>query len=299
MEQHKAGIALRVVSGLCITAMTMCVKAVTDEIPLGQIVFFRSLFAFPILIGFLWLSGSFPTGLKTSNPMGHVWRSVFGATAMFTGFATLKFLPVAEATMISYLFPVFMIVLAVMVLGEHAGKRQWIGVGLGLCGVVALTTPGMDINVSQDRGIGLGLGIATAMLGAAALIQVRRLSATEHPGAIAFYFALMSVIAGAMTFPLGWTTPSWENLALLIASGLFGGLAHVAMVLAFRIASASTLAPFEYLTLIWAAVGGFAFFGEYPSMAFYFAAIFIVSGAAIATKAKPVRAAEVIKLDHK
>lgn len=268
--------------------MTLCVKAVTNDIPLGQIVFFRSFFAFPILIGFLWVSGSFPAGLKTKNPMGHAWRSIFGATAMFTGFAALKFLPVAEATMISYLFPVFMMVLAVLVLGERAGKRQWIGVGLGLSGVVALTLPEMEFGASQPRMIGLTLGIVTAMLGAAALIQVRRLSATEHPGGIAFYFALMSVIAGAMTLPLGWSVPSWENLALLVASGLFGGLAHVAMVLAFRIAEASTLAPFEYLTLIWAAAGGFTFFGENPRMAFYFAAAFIVSGAIIATRVKPV-----------
>lgn len=287
MDQQRTGIALRIVSGLCITAMTLCVKAVTDEIALGQIVFFRSFFAFPILIGFLWVTGSLPAGLKTKNPMGHAWRSIFGATAMFTGFAALKFLPVAEATMISYLFPVFMIVLAVLVLGEQAGKRQWIGVGLGMSGVFALTLSDMEFGVSQPRMIGLALGITTAVLGAAALIQVRRLSATEHPGAIAFYFALMSVIAGAMTVPLGWSLPSLENLALLIAAGLFGGMAHVAMVLAFRSAEASTLAPFEYLTLIWAAGGGFVFFGEHPSVMFYLAAVFILSGVVIATKVKP------------
>ena len=73
---------------------------------------------------------------------------------------------------------------------------------------------------------------------------------------------------------------------LLITSGLFGGLGHVTMVLAFRRAEASVLAPFEYLTLVWATLGGLTFFGDQPNTVFYMAAVFIVCSAFIASKSK-------------
>jgi len=81
--------------------------------------------------------------------------------------------------------------------------------------------------------------------------MVRRLNTTESPGAIAFYFMLASMFGAVLTIPFGWLLPSGLTLLLLICAGLFGGLAHIALTLAFRYAEVSRLAPFEYIALLW------------------------------------------------
>ena len=92
------GVALRIGSTLAFAAMTACIKALGDAVPLGQVVFFRSAVALLPLVFFLWWTGDFPRGLATRRPFGHIARCLMGAVAMFTSFATLRYLPLAEAT---------------------------------------------------------------------------------------------------------------------------------------------------------------------------------------------------------
>lgn len=289
MTKERLGILLRVVSGLLFTAMVVCVKALSDTTPLGQIVFFRSAVALIPLIVFLWLCGEFPGGLKTARPLGHVLRCALGAVAMFTSFATLRFLPVAEATMLSYLSPVMVVALAALLLGEAVTGRRWAGVALGLAGVGLFTVPEFGGEIARDRLTGVALGLLTALLTAGALIQIRHLAKTESAGAIAFYFAAVSALAGLATLPGGWIAPPPVDLALLVAAGLFGGAAHIAMTVSFRLAEASAMAPFEYLTLIWAVIAGLVLLGEVPGAVFLLAAPLIIGGALVAA---PPRSAE-------
>ena len=282
MSGERLGIALRILSGLLFAGMVVCVKAVGDAAPLGQIVFFRSAVALIPLVIFLRLRGEFPAGLRTRRPFGHIARCLLGGAAMFTSFATLRLLPVAEATMLGYLSPVMQVALAAVLLREMVGPRRWLGVALGLAGAAALTAPGLG--GGEARALGVALGLLTAALTAGALIQVRRLSVLgEGAGAIAFYFALVSALLGLATLPLGWALPDAPTLAALVGAGLFGGAAHIAMTLSFRHAEASVLAPFEYLTLIWAALAGLAVFAETPSPAFALAAPLVVAGAVVAS----------------
>jgi len=89
VEQPTLAIGLRVISGLLFALMSMSVKALSDAIPLGQIVFFRSAFALIPLVIFLWIRAEFPGGLATQRPLGHILRSTFGALAMFASFASI------------------------------------------------------------------------------------------------------------------------------------------------------------------------------------------------------------------
>ncbi|MEM1345068.1 MAG: DMT family transporter [Pseudomonadota bacterium] len=281
MSPETLGVLLRILSGVLFTGMAAAVKAVGDAAPLGQIVFFRSAIAMVPLVIFLWWRNEFPNGLLTQRPFGHLARCLLGGTAMFTSFATLQLLPIAEATMLSYLSPVMTVALAALLLGERPGLRRWGGVGLGIAGVAMLTAPRFGGEAPQLLGVGLGL--ATAALTAGALVQVRALSATESPGAIAFYFALACAVAGLATAPFGWASPDALTWALLVATGLFGGAAHIAMTLSFRYAQASLLAPFEYLTILWAAAIGAAVFAETPGGAFLIAAPLVIAGAVLAS----------------
>lgn len=281
------GILLRIAATLVFALMSACIKALGTAVPLGQVVFFRSALALLPLVAFLWWSGTFPAGLSTSRPLGHILRCLMGAAAMFTSFATIRLLPLAEATMLSYLAPALMAMMGWALLGEDLGPRRSAGVVLGLAGGVALTLPAVSGSLSDGMLLGLALGIVTAILSAGALIQVRRLSALgEGAGTIAFWFAMVSALAGAATWPMGWVEPDGTQALLLLGAGLSGGVAHILMTLSFRHAEAAALAPYEYLSVLWSVGLGAMLFAELPGWSFFVAAPLILAGAVIAAPAR-------------
>jgi len=282
-ERPALGIGLRILSGLLFAAMVVCIKAVSLDVPLGQVVFFRSFFALIPLVIFLWLRNEFPAGLKTKRPLGHLARSAFGALAMFASFASIARLPVAEASLIGHLAPAFTAIAAVVLLSERLTVWRIAGIALGLAGVLVLVWPELGQGETDARRLaGYGYGLVMAVLTAFALIMVRSLNRTESPGAIAFYFVVVSMIGGIVTLPWGWIVPDSATLAMLVLSGLFGGIAHIAMTLAFRNAEASRLAPFEYVALVWPILADLLIFRLAISPAFVLALPLVLAGAALA-----------------
>lgn len=277
------GAALRVLSGFLMAGMYVSVKAASDAAPLGQIVFFRAFFALIPLAIFLWLRGEFPHGMATKRPVDHLLRSIFGVLALFTSFAALAQLSVAEAVLIAQLAPILTAIAAVLLLGEGLTLWRIGGLALGFAGVIALVWPELGGgSPAQTRLLGVGLGLCSAALSALALIMVRRLTKTESPGAIAVYFVLASMAAALLTLPAGWVIPEPKILAWLIAAGVFGGFAHIAMTLAFRYAEASRLAPFEYIALLWPVLADLLIFRLPLAETFLIALPLVVAGAALA-----------------
>lgn len=282
-ENPRVGIALRILSGFLFACMGICVKALSEHVPVGQIVFFRSAFALVPLVIFLWLRGEFPGGLATKRPLGHLLRSSLGAAAMFASFASIARLPLAEATLLSYLSPGFTSIAGVMLLSERVTVWRVGGVLVGLAGVMVLVWPEVGHgDMDEARMWGYAFGILMGVLTAFALIMVRNLSRTESPGAIAFYFVIVSMMGGILTLPFGWVMTDAEGLLLLVLAGLLGGLAHIAMTLAFRHAEASLLAPFEYLTILWPVLADVLLFKASLSYAFLSALPLVLAGAALA-----------------
>jgi drug/metabolite transporter (DMT)-like permease len=283
ISREHLGIVLRIGSTLAFAAMGVCIKALGDAVPLGQVVFFRSAVALLPLVLFLRWSGDFPRGLATRHPFGHVARTLLGACAMFTSFATIRLLPFAEATLLSYLAPVMVTLLGWALLGERLTPQRMGGVALGLGGGAAFCLPALSGTFSDGALLGFFLGLVTAFLTAGALIQVRRLTlAGEKAGAIAFWFAVVSAVGGLLTLPMGWVMPSPSQAAMLVGAGLAGGIAHIMMTLSFRHAEAGALAPFEYLSILWAALAGVVFFAEVPEWSFLLAAPLILAGSIVA-----------------
>ncbi|GAA0561207.1 DMT family transporter [Halomonas salifodinae] len=279
-DRPLAGITLRLLSGILFTAMMVCVKAVSTAAPLGQTVFFRSAFALLPIVLFLAWRREFPAGLATRRPGGHLLRSGLGAAAMFASFAALALLPVAEATLLAQLTPVMMALGGVLLLGERLTAHRAGALLLALTGVAVLALPALG--AGEASAMGYALGVLSALLSAGALLTVRRISRTETAGAIAFYFILVSALAGLATWPLGWAALTGPELGLLVLSGLFGGAAHICMTLALRYAEASRLAPFEYLALIWPVLADLAIFGLAPSSGFLLALPLVLAGAGLA-----------------
>ncbi|GAB2789825.1 DMT family transporter [Halomonas shantousis] len=281
-DRPLAGILLRLLSGVLFTGMMVCIKVVGPLVPLGQIVFFRSAFALLPIAIFLALRWEFPGGLATRHPGGHLLRSGLGALAMFASFAAVARLPIAEATLLAQFTPVLMAVGGVILLGERLTAHRTLALAITLAGVAVLVLPGLLAGDSDGQATGYALGLLAALLSTGALLTVRRISRTETAGAIAFYFVLISTLAGAATLPLGWAALSTREMLLLSMSGLFGGAAHIAMTLALRYAEASRLAPFEYVALIWPVLADLLLFGLPVSSGFLLALPLVLGGAGLA-----------------
>lgn len=282
-DRPSLGISLRILTGLLSAGMFICVKAAGPDVPLGEVVFFRSFFATIPLVLFLWVCREFPQGMATKRPFQHLLRSGFGAVALFTSFAALSHLTLAEALLIAQLSPMLMAVFAVLILSERLTVWRIAGTSVGFVGVFVLVWPELGNGPSDGARLwGIGLALVSAVLSALALIMVRSLNKTESPGAIAMYFVIASMIGALCTVPWGWVVPDVPTTAMLIGAGLFGGFGHIALTLSFRYAEASRPAPFEYLALLWSILADLFIFRLSLSTSFLRAAPLILAGAAIA-----------------
>jgi drug/metabolite transporter (DMT)-like permease len=111
------GILLKIASVLVFITMASLIKATDGRVPAGEVVFFRSLFAVPIIVAWLAWRHELGTGLRAREPMAHVWRGVVGTLLMGLGFAGLLFLPLPDVTAIGYAAPLLTVVFAAMFLG--------------------------------------------------------------------------------------------------------------------------------------------------------------------------------------
>ena len=114
--------------------------------------------------------------------------------------------------------------------------------------------------------IGAICGLVGATFNAGAVIQTRRLTASETTSSIVFYFSLFCALAGLATLPFAWMTPDPMQLAALIAIGVIGGLSHIFLTESYRNAPQSVVAPFGYSTMLWALIFGYVFLGEVPTL---------------------------------
>ncbi|CUH79886.1 DMT family transporter [Tropicibacter naphthalenivorans] len=269
------GIALKIASILLFSIMAAFVKAGVAHVPTGQAVFFRSVFAMPVIVTWLALRGDLRTGFRTQRPMGHVWRGLIGVTSMGCGFAALGLLPLPEVTALGFAAPLLTVLFAAVLLGERLRLFRLSAVMLGLVGVTVVLWPRLSFDdLSGPATLGVALVLGSAVTRALAQIHIRRLVATEETSAIVFYFSLTATLFSLATLPFGWVMPDASVLAMLIAAGLIGGVAQILLTSAYKYAEASVVAPFDYASILFAIVIGWVFFEEIPT-------VMVVIGSAI------------------
>ena len=268
------GITLKVLSVIVFVTMFGFIKATSQQIPAGEAVFFRSLFAIPVLIIWLMLRGDFPATLKARDPMGHVWRGLMGTCAMASGFLAIGLIPLPEAVAIGYAAPLLVIMLAAMFLGEKIRMVRFSALLLGMFGVMLILSPRLTIlnadiqdisNTSRLQTIGALAALMAAIFSALAQVFARKLVATETTGSIVFYFSLMSTVLALLTVPFGWEVPGVREAFFLITAGLLGGVGQILLTESYRHAEVSVIAPFEYCSIILALLVGYFVFNELPT----------------------------------
>lgn len=277
------GIALKTLSVILFVIMAAMIKAVSDQVPTGESVFFRSAFAMPIIVIWLLWRGELPSGLRVRKPSAHFLRGIVGVSAMGCNFAALGLLPLPEVTALSYAAPPLTVLFAALFLGERVRAFRLTAVAVGLLGVMIVLWPRLTLdNVDKAAMLGAALILASAVFRAIVQIHIRRMVATEQTAAIVFYFSLTATVLSLLTLPFGWVIPDAEALTLLIASGLIGGVAQICLTSAYRGAEAALLAPFDYASILFAILIGYLVFAEIPTPAMLIgSAVVIASGVAI------------------
>jgi drug/metabolite transporter (DMT)-like permease len=276
-------ILLKLMSALLFAMMAVLVRYVGEKFPVGQVVFFRSAFAIvPVVIIYAW-RGELEAAVRTGRPFRHLGRGLTAMGSMFCNFSSLARLPVVDATAISFLAPLITVAMSAVFLKERVRIYRWSAVIVGFVGVLVMLAPQLDLARSTAAAVGTAgavFGLVAAFFTAASTIQTRALTKSETTSSIVLYFSLICAVGGLLTLPFGWLTPNGLELAALIATGIFGGLAHILLTESYRLAPASLIAPFDYTSMLWALLLGFLVFGELPGIYVYIGAG-IIAGAGL------------------
>ena len=277
------GIIFKILSVCLFVAMASIIKATSTEVPPGQAVFFRSFFAIPVILGWLALQGQLRHGWEAKNPINHFWRGLVGTTAMGLGFAGLGLLPLPEVTAIGYAAPLFVVIFAAMFLGEKVRLVRLGAVALGMVGVLIVLSPRLSVGAEFSTGETLGavLVLGSAFFAALAQVYIRKLTATEGTAAIVFWFSVTATVLSLITAYWGWVWPTPQTFALLVCAGLIGGVGQICLTTSYRLAEASLIAPFDYVSMLLAVIIGFVVFDEVPTQAVLMGSSLIIGAGAL------------------
>lgn len=242
-----------------------------------QIIFFRTLVSLP-LIALLAYYGGGLRKLRTRRPGVHLVRGLIYTGTMVCFVLGLTLLPLAEATAIAFVAPLFVTLLSVPLLGEKIDRPVLAASLLGFVGVLIVVRPGGDAFQ-----LGSLVLIGAALFYALMMITARRYGGREHLWAMVFYMTLVPLVITAVALPWVWQTPYPWHWVGFLAAGVFGVGATGCITMAFRFAPAAIAAPFDYTAMLWAVLLGWWFWGEMPDLWVFVGSVLIIgSGLAIA-----------------
>ncbi len=282
------GIALILASTIFLGASDVTAKYLSATLPSIEIAWIRFL-VFALIMSPAMLPGSPLFALQTNRTGLHLLRgaALLGSSLFFI--SGLRFLPIAEASATGFVSPLFVTALSIIFLGEKVGLRRWIATAVGLVGVIIILRPG-----SGAFHPAAFFPLVSALAWAGTLIMTRMMSGTERAITTMTYSSIAGVCILTALVPFVWVTPSWHDILF----GIFIGVASTAgqwiVVLAFRYADASVLAPFSYTQLLWVSVLGFLIFGEVPDIWTVTGAAFIVASGLYTAHRERVRHSQLL-----
>ncbi len=249
------------------SAMMILVKALSAEYTSFQILFIRTLFGLAILTPILWRNG-FST-LKTRRLPLHMSRAVFAYFGMLGLFIGLGSIPIAEVVSLSFTQPIFIFLLAAILLGEKLNARRVIAILGGFAGVLILLRPGF-IEVGFGAAVVLGGAIAYAFSN----VCIKKLMTTENVTSTTVWVNILMCPLAGIPAAFYWVTPTLPDLALLAGVGLTGTAGIWFISRAYATAEMSAVVPFDFLRLPIVAAAGWIWFGEITD-------IWTIAGAAV------------------
>ena len=272
---------LCVIAGISIFSIQdVIIKSISGSYPVHDIVFVRSVVALAPLLLIAHFDGGL-SGLRTRRPLAHLLRACAMLASYTTFYLAIVALPLASAVALFFVAPLLITALSHFVLGEKAQLRRWLAVATGFIGVLIMTQP--DGSTIEPAAL---FAVCAALFYALSVMATRRMGATESGASLAFSATLFYVGAnGLLGLWLGdgslakgghpslefllraWVVPTWRDFGLMAVCGLIAAFGFYFLSQAYRLAQATSVAPFEYVGLPLAALWGYLFWSEIPDRA--------------------------------
>ncbi|MCC7048278.1 MAG: DMT family transporter [Alphaproteobacteria bacterium] len=269
------------------SVMTALIKAMAARYDSLQIAFFRSFCSFLTFLPIV-LAGGFQA-FRTAMPMQHVLRGLVGVMAMLSGYYAVANLPLALSTSISFATPLFLVVLAVFVLGETVGWRRWGATAVGFAGVLVCVRPTHGIAPAAI------VGMVSAALVACSVVVTKKMPVSERAITIVIWSTMTSSVTALIPALAVWRTPDLHDLVFLAATGVVGAGGQAIFVHSYRLGEASVVGPVDYVRLVFATMIGLAWFGEWPDQWTAVGAALIVASTAYIAHRESVRRRQIPK----
>jgi drug/metabolite transporter (DMT)-like permease len=265
MSASTIGILYKIVSTFAFVFMGVFVREIAERIPTGEIVFFRTFLALvPLYVWFIY-KGEWRSVHVTQHPQRHFYRCINSVIGMSLGFLALKYIPLTDQVALGYAAPLLTIPFAVLILKEVVRMYRWSAVLFGLCGVMVILYPYLSFS-SEHAKLGAIIGFSASISYALGAVIVRSLATKETMAATVFYFCIFCGCFSLLSLPFGWVMPTvWESFCLLCI-GITGGIGQILLTQSYKYADTSLIAPFEYVSIIWASLFGFIIFGDVPTL---------------------------------
>lgn len=278
-----------ILSGLCFVVINFFVKVLggATEIPLfedlqsypaHELVLARSIVTFIISFAII-KQRKLP--LLGVNKKWLLIRGLAGTVALTLFFYTIHYLPLAIATTVQYLAPIFTVIFAIILLKEKVKVLQWFFIGLSFIGVSMIGLDKiLDNSPSADSisFLWLGLGILAAVFSGIAYVAIIKLKPTDSPITIVSYFPMIAIPFMIVFCFFEFTVPQGIEWLILLVIGIFTQFAQILMTKAFHEGSASTITPFQYLGAIYALLLGYLVFDEKLSLIVNIGIALVVGG---------------------
>jgi drug/metabolite transporter (DMT)-like permease len=262
------GIALILLSTVFLGTSDATSKYLSSTLPSIEITWIRFL-VFALIMVPAMLPGTPLYALHSRRPGLQLLRAMALLASSLFFISGLRFLPIAEASATSFVSPLYVTALSIVFLGERVGVRRWLATAIGLIGVLIILRPG-----SSAFHPAAFFPIVSAFAWACTLIMTRMMSGRERGMTTMTWSSIAGLCILSALVPLVWVAPSWHDVLFGILIGVASTAGQWIVVLAFRYADASVLAPFSYTQLLWVSMLGFLIFGEVPD-------VWTVTGAAI------------------
>jgi len=246
-------------SALVFSGVSVLIKTLGQDLPSPEMVFFRCLFGLSIVVPFVARYGF--AVFKTARPDLHIARVICAAIGMNCGFYATTHLELATAVALGYTRPLFMILLAVLFLGEVVRWRRGLATLVGFIGVLIILQP-----TAVPVGLPALAALVSALAVAGAMSVVRQQAAVDGPATIMAWFGTGTAILTAAPAAFVWEMPQNSQWVLLIAIGVCASVGQYMMIKAFTHGEATVMNPIDYLQILLAAVTGFWLFHEVPSI---------------------------------
>lgn len=266
------GILLVVVAVFFFSCSDATAKYLSQTLPAIEIGWMRYVVFSTLLLPLMLRSG--PEVVRTARPGLQILRGLgmLGSALFFI--MGMRYLPMAEAAATSYVSPVFITVLSILILKERIGVRRWAAVLVGLVGVLIVIRPGGA--AFQPAAI---FPILSAMSWATGVVITRRMTGQERPTTTLIWTALTGLAVLTVLLPFDFAVPTWREVGFGVLVGVVSTIAQWLLIQAYRYGDASVLASYSYIQIVWSAMLGYLVFNAMPDhWTFIGAGVIIASG---------------------